>query len=159
MTSDVFDIVIIHIIQAEAAKRGRLSIWTVYNRPRDYPTGWVRFLKGHKKSSPGRPLGAINRITKSLREQVLDGIGDIPTFIRELKQDSLPACAGLLSKLIPPQPEEADPEVGRVISVTIGPIRSGTYIMPDGFDGPVPPNLRLVVSDDAPIDTPPDPAA
>jgi hypothetical protein len=41
VTSDVFDIVIIHIIQAEAAKRGRLSIWTVYNRPRDYPTGWV----------------------------------------------------------------------------------------------------------------------
>jgi hypothetical protein len=36
--TDVFEIV---IVQAEAAKRGRVSIWTVYDRPADYPTGFV----------------------------------------------------------------------------------------------------------------------
>ena len=35
---DVFDIV---IVQAEAVKRGALSLWTVYERPKDYPIGWV----------------------------------------------------------------------------------------------------------------------
>jgi hypothetical protein len=38
MTDDVFDIV---LLQAEAAKRGALAIWTVYERPRDYPCGFI----------------------------------------------------------------------------------------------------------------------
>jgi hypothetical protein len=38
MSDDGFEIV---IVQAEAAKRGRVSIWNVYDRPRDYPTGFV----------------------------------------------------------------------------------------------------------------------
>jgi hypothetical protein len=38
VSDDGFEIV---IVQAEAAKRGRASIWTVYYRPRDYPTGFV----------------------------------------------------------------------------------------------------------------------
>jgi hypothetical protein len=36
--SDAFDIV---IVQAEAVKRGALSMWTVYERPRDYACGFV----------------------------------------------------------------------------------------------------------------------
>jgi hypothetical protein len=35
---DVYEIV---LIQAEAIKRGRLTIWTVYERPKDYPIGYV----------------------------------------------------------------------------------------------------------------------
>jgi P27 family predicted phage terminase small subunit len=37
-SDDGFEII---TVQAEAAKRGRASIWTVYGRPRDYPTGFV----------------------------------------------------------------------------------------------------------------------
>jgi hypothetical protein len=36
--SDAFDIV---IVQAEAVKRGVLSMWTVYERPSDYACGYV----------------------------------------------------------------------------------------------------------------------
>jgi hypothetical protein len=38
ITDDALSIV---IIQAEAAKRGRLTIWTVYERPRDYACGFI----------------------------------------------------------------------------------------------------------------------
>jgi hypothetical protein len=38
MTDDGFEIV---IVEAEAAKRGRVSIWTIHERPKDYPTGFV----------------------------------------------------------------------------------------------------------------------
>ena len=38
MTDEIYQII---IVQAEAAKRGVLTIWTVYERPRDYPTGWI----------------------------------------------------------------------------------------------------------------------
>jgi hypothetical protein len=35
---DVFSII---VVQAEAAKRGVLTIWTVYERPRDYACGFI----------------------------------------------------------------------------------------------------------------------
>jgi hypothetical protein len=38
MSDDGFEIV---IVQAEAAKRGRVSIWTIHERPKDYPIGFV----------------------------------------------------------------------------------------------------------------------
>jgi len=38
MSDDGFEIV---IVQAEAAKRSRVSSWIVYDRPTDYPTGFV----------------------------------------------------------------------------------------------------------------------
>ena len=38
MTDEIHQII---IVQAEAAKRGVLTIWTVYEKPRDYPTGWI----------------------------------------------------------------------------------------------------------------------
>jgi hypothetical protein len=120
-----------------------------------------RFVKGHKKSSPGRPVGAVNKLTRSLREQVLDGIGDIPTFIGELKRDSLPACAGLPAKLLPPAENGDDARQGGTVIVNILPIKSGTFILPAHIDErDVPAGLRLVVSNEAPvIDNEPDPAA
>ena len=36
--SDVYEIV---LIQAEAVKRGALTMWTIYERPKDYPCGFV----------------------------------------------------------------------------------------------------------------------
>jgi hypothetical protein len=105
-----------------------------------------KFIKGHKPSG-GRPKGALGLITKSLREEILDGIGNIPTLIRELKQNSLPACAGLPSKLIPPA-DEADPIGGGVVNFVIAPIRSGTW-MPrveiERRPDPRPSGLRLVI--------------
>ena len=38
MIDEIYQII---IVQAEAAKRGVLTIWTVYEKPRDYPTGWI----------------------------------------------------------------------------------------------------------------------
>lgn len=38
MTDDVYEIV---LIQAEAVKKGALTMWTVYERPKDYPCGFV----------------------------------------------------------------------------------------------------------------------
>jgi hypothetical protein len=38
MTDEIYDIV---IAQAEAVKRGALSMWTVYERPKDYACGYV----------------------------------------------------------------------------------------------------------------------
>jgi hypothetical protein len=36
-------------------------------------------------------------------------------------------------------------------AVVVQPIKSGTFVLPPGFDGPVPPHLKLVVSNDPPI--------
>jgi hypothetical protein len=38
MRDEIYDIV---IAQAEAVKRGALSMWTVYEKPTDYPDGYV----------------------------------------------------------------------------------------------------------------------
>jgi hypothetical protein len=38
MTEDEIDVV---ILQVEAAKLGRVAIWTVFETPADYPTGFV----------------------------------------------------------------------------------------------------------------------
>jgi hypothetical protein len=55
MNDDAFSIV---LIQAEAAKRGRLTIWTVYERPRDYPCGFI--VRAFEISSTGpQPTGHV----------------------------------------------------------------------------------------------------
>lgn len=41
MSDDVFEIV---VLQAEAMKRGVLTMWTVYERPKDYACGFVARL-------------------------------------------------------------------------------------------------------------------
>lgn len=51
MTDDIYAIV---IAQAEAAKRGELSMWMVYERPADYACGFVarRFEVSGKGPTP-----------------------------------------------------------------------------------------------------------
>jgi hypothetical protein len=53
--SDAFEIV---MIQAEAAKRGRLSIWTVYERPLDYPAGFIARMFDVTPQGP-KPTGHV----------------------------------------------------------------------------------------------------
>jgi hypothetical protein len=108
-----------------------------------------RFVKGHKPSG-GRPKGALGVITRSLREQVLEGLGDIPKFVTDLAAEYPPAAAGLLAKLMPAV-ETADNVGGGTVTVNILPVRSGTYI--EVFDphrprepGRRPPELHLVVN-------------
>jgi hypothetical protein len=123
-----------------------------------------QFVKGHKPSSPGRPKGAVGLFTKSLREQVLDGIGDVPAFVRTLKTEMPGAAAALLSKLIPSADaaRDAPGEGGMVLNVTIGPVTSGTWFPPLELErrpDPRPPELRIVGGVDATDDEPPGPAA
>ena len=134
-----------------------------------------RYLKGHPPSG-GRPVGAANKITQSLREQVLEGLSDIPAFVKELKRDYYPpAAAGLLARLMPPAENAENTPQGGTVIINILPIRSGTYVGPidPSFEravGKRPPELRLVVSnsgleeevaliDDTPIDDDPNPPA
>jgi hypothetical protein len=87
---------------------------------------------------------------------VLDGFeNDVPGFVRELKKEYPPEAAGLLAKLMPPDTAD-DPEAGRVISVTITPIKSGTWVPARAraaAGSARPPELRIVGGVDA-IDTP-----
>jgi hypothetical protein len=53
--SDLIDIV---IIQAEAMKRGALAIWTVYERPKDYPIGWIARMFEITRAGP-QPTGHV----------------------------------------------------------------------------------------------------
>ena len=69
--------------------------------------------------SGGKPVGAANKITQSLREQVLAGFSDIPAFVKELKRDYPPAAAGLLARLIPPAETAEDTPQGGTVIVNI----------------------------------------
>jgi hypothetical protein len=76
-----------------------------------------RFLKGHVGlKGGGRPLGVANKFTQSLRDEVRAGLGDVTTFVKELKQHSPAAAAGLLARLMPP---EGEPESAGFGPVTI----------------------------------------
>src|SRR4051794_40646097 len=63
-----------------------------------------RFVVGHGPTG-GRPLGAVNKLALSLRQQILAGIGSIPEFVADLKEHQPVAVAGLLSRLLPSEPE------------------------------------------------------
>jgi hypothetical protein len=92
-----------------------------------------RFLKGHATSSPGRPVGVVNKITRSLREKILDGFGKedgVTSFVRDLKRDSPGAAAALLARLLPPADEKPEGAGGTVI-VNILPIASGNFFVGD----------------------------
>ena len=64
-----------------------------------------RFAVGHKPlPNVGRPLGALNKLSKSVRERVIEGFDDpnarddgIADFVRDLKATHPPAAAGLLA--------------------------------------------------------------
>jgi hypothetical protein len=57
---DVFELV---IVQAEAVKRGVLSMWTVYERPKDYPCGFIarRFeVAGPTPKATGQVIKSVD---------------------------------------------------------------------------------------------------
>lgn len=53
--TDAFDLV---IIQAEAVKRGVLTMWTVYEKPKDYPIGWIARMFEITRAGP-KPTGSV----------------------------------------------------------------------------------------------------
>ena len=93
-----------------------------------------RFLKGHTPI-PGahRPKGALNLVTRSLREKILDGFGKedgVTQFVRDLKRDYPPAAAGLLARMLPPADEKPEGAGGTVI-INIQPIARGSFFVGD----------------------------
>jgi hypothetical protein len=111
----------------------------------------VDLSKGTSQAAAGRK-GALGVITRSLREQVLDGFeNDVPGFVRELKKDHPPAAAGLLARLMPTADAADDAGGGGTVTVVITPIKSGTWLPPLEIErrpDPRPPDLRLIISDD-----------
>jgi hypothetical protein len=104
---------------------------------RDPVTG--HFLPGNNLG-PGRPPGALNKLTRSLREKVLDGFNDpkckddegVTRFIRKLKNDYPPAAAGVLAKMIP-SGDVDDGLAGNGVQtvVIIRPIDNGKFLSRD----------------------------
>jgi hypothetical protein len=88
-----------------------------------------RFAKGHEPI-PGahRPKGALNVITKSLREQAIEDLGDIAEFVRELKQSNPAAAAGLLARLMPPGDVPESEGGHRVTQIDVVSIPTGKYL-------------------------------
>src|SRR4051812_14219694 len=70
-----------------------------------------RYLIGHGAPGPGRPPGVVNALSRTLREQVLDGFaqdGGVEAFVANLLHESPAAAAALLAKMLPPEPTDAD---------------------------------------------------
>jgi hypothetical protein len=92
-----------------------------------------RFVIGHRQLAPSR-AGKPNKITKALRERVLDGFNDpndpngdgITTFVTELKRDFPPAAAGLLARIMPPHAEET-PTIEYTRDILIVSVPSGLF--------------------------------
>jgi hypothetical protein len=75
----------------------------------------------------------VNKITRSLREKILDGFGKedgVTSFVRDLKRDCPGAAAALLARLLPPADEKPEGAGGTVI-VNILPIASGNFFVDD----------------------------
>src|SRR3954467_491480 len=85
-----------------------------------------RFLKGHPCLG-SRPPGAANKLGRSLRERVLLGIGDVEKFVEHLCLTQPGAAAGLLAKLLPPEPEPESGTggTGGTVIVNVLPIARG----------------------------------
>jgi hypothetical protein len=87
MTDEIHQII---IVQAEAAKRGLLTIWTVYERPRDYPTGWIArmheadgaVIKPHRTRHQSRRSRADPRKAGARRARLHTSPGGRPTANR-----------------------------------------------------------------------------
>ena len=89
-----------------------------------------------KLPGPGRPPGALNVVTKTLREKVLAGFDDpdnvtgsdgVTDFVRELRKTYPAAAAGLLARMLPPS--ETEPPADYVpMAVNIVEVPSGTFI-------------------------------
>jgi hypothetical protein len=96
---------------------------------RDLVTGL--FVKGHSKKG-GRAPGVPNKITKCIREQVVDGLGNVPKFVKELKQSHPPAAATLLAKMIPSGDAELMGAGGIIGDINIISIPNNHGECPDG---------------------------
>lgn len=59
----------------EAQERGVLSVWTIYERPRDYPDGYI--ARRHEVGGGPRPLATGDTVTGGLEEirRVFWGVG------------------------------------------------------------------------------------
>jgi hypothetical protein len=92
-----------------------------------------RFLPGHPPlPGGGRPPGAVNKLSRSLREEVLDGVGDVAGFVHELKSSHPQACAGLLAKLLPSEPIDESSAAGGTVNFTICAVSVGHQVQ-DGL--------------------------
>jgi len=90
-------------------------------------------LPGHAPApTAGRPKGAIGIITKSLREQILQGFDKrgISGFVEDLLTESPPSAAALLTRLLPPEANDEEGP-GGVTSVTMTCIPRGHYLLPE----------------------------
>ena len=90
----------------------------------------------------GRPPGSPNKITRSIREKVLEGFDDpndvdgdgITRFVRELKTEYPPAAAGLLAKMIPSGDAADDAARVPIHTVNIIEIKSGMWSINNQYD-------------------------
>ena len=86
-----------------------------------------RFAKGNTVAKlGGRPRGALAKLSRSVRDRVLDGIGDVEKFVHELKISHPPAAAGLLARLLPPG-DAPDPSAGGTVVIQVLPIARGNF--------------------------------
>jgi hypothetical protein len=114
-----------------------------------------RFLKGHTPI-PGahRPPGALNLVTRSLRERILDGFGKedgVTQFVRDLKRDYPPAAAGLLARMLPPADEKPEGSGGVVTEVNILSIPYGAYLVGDPLRVATEEEARLLTGASEPL--------
>ena len=74
--------------QAEAARRGALTLWTIYDHPRDYPEGFVARM--HEIGATSRPTdvtieGSLDMIRRTFHDAGLLRFGghkrDDPTIV------------------------------------------------------------------------------
>src|SRR4051812_12645717 len=94
--------------------------------------GRGRFTSG-TAPGPGRPPGLINVVTRSLRQEIMDGFakkGGVEGFVSDLMETSPPSAAALLCKLL--QPEPIDEEgASKFESVIVQAVPQGHYLLPE----------------------------
>jgi hypothetical protein len=76
---------VFHVLEAQsdAARRGALAIWTVYNRPDDYPDGYIARMF---EAAPG---GTTTPTDMALTGE-LDGIRQVLAKARHIRLDRKP---------------------------------------------------------------------
>jgi len=62
MSNPSFDVL---MAQADAHKRGALAIWTIYDRPKDYPDGFIARMH---EVARGEPLATDKVVTGALED-------------------------------------------------------------------------------------------
>jgi hypothetical protein len=84
---------------------------------RDPATG--RFIKGHKPpAAAGRPIGAVNKLSKSVAEEVREGLADITKIIADLVKNKPESIVPLIKHMMP-SGEPDDALGGRLVIASI----------------------------------------